>query len=310
MAVIVALLAVAVTTVIVATLMQRQTTYVRAVQSQQVRAELQASVRGGLQSASRLLREDGARTSQTHSDGAWAQPIVDTRLADGTRTARPLPVFVGRIEDEQGKYNLRNLISNGALDTYAVDQLRRLCTMVDVAPEIADRIAQRVLISQPGSGNDGVSLAAEDADAQRAAQQAQAPFPRSIDDLRSVQGVDEAVIAKLRPHLTLLPGVTLVNANTASAEVLAVWVPGLGLEQARGLIAQRNGGQWFLNNADFVNRLNMQDLAPNSVRVAVHSDWFTLVGAARLNPTAVMPVRALFARDGAAAHLVWSREGA
>ena len=43
--------------------------------------------------------------------------------------------------------------------------------------------------------------------------------------------------------------VTLVNVNTARAEVIAARVPDLSLEQAKALVAQRDAGMWFATEA-------------------------------------------------------------
>lgn len=307
MAVITALLVVVAVTMIVATLLQRQDAFVRAVQSAQTRAEAQALLRGGLSVARRLLIEDEQRTATTRLDGIWAQPIIDTRLEAAGRKGA---IFTGRLEDEQGKFNLRNLVFRGRFYVDGVAEWRRLCGMLDVPQEIADRVAQRILVAQPteaGEDNGGVPGGATQLlpDAR-----IQAPMPRSLDDLRSVEGFDDAIVAKLRPHVTVLPRVTLVNVNTASAEVIAARVPGMTLDQAKALVARRGAGQWFVNSADFFNRLNMPELQTNQMRVSVNSGWFTLVGAARLGNSIMLTHALLVRSDTGLPVVVWSREGA
>lgn len=316
MAVISALLVVAAVTMIVASLLQRQDTFLRAVQAAQTRAQAQAVLEAGLGLARQLLREDSRRQAATRADGDWAAPIIDTRLQRPGRDS----AFVGRLEDEQGKFNLRNLVFEGRLHQDGVEELLRLCALVGVAPEVGMAIARRMLDSQPGAS--GAVL----------------PAPRSLEELAGVAGVDAAALARLRRHVTVLPRVTLVNVNTASAEVIAARVPGMSLEQARAMVAQRDGGLWFVNQGDFANRLASASgagraagadtgnnasgnasnnargdtpvAAPRAPRVAVASGWFTLTGAARLGG-AILPLKALLARtsDGAS-RIVWSREGA
>ena len=304
MAVISALLVVAAVTMIVASLLQRQDAFLRAVQAAQTRAQAQAVLEAGLALARGLLREDGRRQAATRADGDWAAPILDTRLQQPGRDT----AFVGRLEDEQGKFNLRNLVFEGRLYQDSVDELLRLCALVGVTPETGLAIARRMLDSQAGAFP--------------------LPPPRRLDELAGVPGVDAAVLARLRRHVTVLPRVTLVNVNTASAEVIAARVPGLSLEQAKAMVAQRDAGLWFVNNGDFANRLasahgapgvegqgnrggdTAAPPAPEAPRVAVASGWFTLTGAARLGGT-VLPLQALLARtsDGAS-RIVWWREGA
>ncbi len=303
MAVISALLVVAAVTMIVASLLQRQDTFLRAVQAAQTRAQAQAMLEAGLGLARKRLREDGQHNAATRADGDWAAPIVDTRLQRPGRDA----AFVGRLEDEQGKFNLRNLVFEGRLYQDGVDELLRLCALLGVAPDAGLAIARRILASQAGAGSMG----------------RQPPLPRNLDELAGLPGVDAAVLARLRPYVTVLPRVTLVNVNTARAEVIAARVPGLSLEQAKAMVAQRDAGRWFVNDGDFANRLNGAQGAADGAaasgtpatrietpRVSVASAWFSLTGAARLGGM-VVPLRALLARTGAGgAQIVWSREGA
>ncbi|WZB71543.1 hypothetical protein WJ968_06210 [Achromobacter xylosoxidans] len=124
MAVISALLVVAAVTMITASLLQRQDAFLRGVQAAQNRAQAQALLRGGLNQALRLIKEDGERNATTRGDAPWAAPITDARLA---ATAGGQPVFLGRLEDEQGKLNLRNLVFEGKLYQDGVEELARLC---------------------------------------------------------------------------------------------------------------------------------------------------------------------------------------
>ena len=95
MAVISALLVVAAVTMITASLLQRQDAFLRGVQAAQNRAQAQALLRGGLNLALRLIKEDGERNATTRGDAPWAAPITDARLA---ATAGGQPVFLGRLE--------------------------------------------------------------------------------------------------------------------------------------------------------------------------------------------------------------------
>ena len=115
-------------------------------QAAQNRAQAQALLRGGLNLALRLIKEDGERNATTRGDAPWAAPITDARLA---ATAGGQPVFLGRLEDEQGKLNLRNLVFEGKLYQDGVEELARLCQSLGLRPEVADALAQRMLASLP-----------------------------------------------------------------------------------------------------------------------------------------------------------------
>lgn len=305
MAVISALLVVAAVTMITASLLQRQDAFLRGVQAAQNRAQAQALLRGGLNLALRLIKEDGERNATTRGDAPWAAPITDARLA---ATAGGQPVFLGRLEDEQGKLNLRNLVFEGKLYQDGVEELARLCQSLGLLLEVADALAQRMLASlpPPHKAGDGAASARPG----EAGRPNLAPFPRSLDELAGAPGVDAGVVARLRPYVTVLPRVTLVNVNTARAEVIAARVPDLSLEQAKALVAQRDAGMWFATEGDFANRLNLPGQQGNPARVAVQSNWFRLAGAARLG-SALVPFQALLARGAKPwPEVLWSREGA
>ena len=187
-------------------------------------------------------------------------------------------MFLGRLEDEQGKLNLRNLVFEGKLYQDGVEELARLCQSLGLRPEVADALAQRMLASlpPPQKAGDGAASARPG----EAGRPNLAPFPRSLDELAGAPGVDAGVVARLRPYVTVLPRVTLVNVNTARAEVIAARVPDLSLEQAKALVAQRDAGMWFATEGDFANRLNLPGQQGNPTRVAVQSNWFRLAGRA------------------------------
>ena len=87
-----------------------------------------------------------------------------------------------------------------------------------------------------------------------------------------MRGFDNAVIARLRPHVTALPRYTQVNVNTASAEVVAALVEGMDLDAARVLVAQRHK-IYFQNAFDFSSRVP-SGLRVHTEDITVSSDFF------------------------------------
>lgn len=101
-----------------------------------------------------------------------------------------------------------------------------------------------------------------------------------------------------------------MNGNTAPAEVIAARVPGLGLERARALVAERDRGQGFINSGDLLNRLRLPQLDTEQVRLGITSEWFRLQGQVRVG-SRQWPLEALLFRpEDGAARVVWSRVGA
>lgn len=226
--------------------------------------------------------------------------------------------FDGQLEDEQGKFNLRNLVVDGQVDSEALATFQRLCALIGIGERLATAIAGQVIDSypqrppvSPGSAGQGLqggratspAVAAEPLPARR-------PMLRSVDALVGLKGMDAEALQRLRRFVTVLPALTWINGNTATAEVLAAQVPGLSLQQAMALVAERDSGRWFINRGDFVNRLRMPQLAMANVRVGINSDWFRLRGQARLG-SRELPLQALLRqREGRLPDVIWSRVGA
>ena len=320
MAVISALLIVTAVALLITGLFQRQAASVRAVENEQARIQARWLLQGGLDWARLVLRDDARRNSTTRLDTLWATPVEDTRIQ------RPgddrIAVFSGRIEDEQGKFNLRNLASAGIPQPVEVAAFQRLCAILGLPGSHAPQVALRVASAQssPGrggeSGTDGAgslagaggSTGSASCGSDSAGQGPTAPMIRGVDDLRGLTDVDDAVIDKLRPFVTVLPGITAVNANTASAEVLAAVVPGLSLSQARALTERRNAGAYFNDRADFGNRLANPDIQLTDTQIVTVSKWFSVNGTVTLERAAVT-MQALISRENATTpSVVWKRE--
>lgn len=295
MAVIGALLVVMVATVLVTGLIQRQAADVRAMESALAHSQGRLILNSGLDWARLVLLSDGRRHALTAPDQLWAIPVEDTRISQGEDGR--VAVFSGRIYDEQGKFNLRNLAQNGTVQAEAYETLQRLLTLLGQPQELASQIARRVATAQVEVGPDGVIRRGP-----------LTPTPTTVDALLSLGTIDTRMLERMRPHMTILPDATPVNANTATAEVLAAVVQGLALPQARTLVAQRDRGVWFRDAADFTNRLANPELEASASQISVNSDWFLVKGAVTLDRS-VISTQALVHRNGRAnPETVWTME--
>ncbi|MEI2414708.1 type II secretion system minor pseudopilin GspK [Orrella sp. JC864] len=319
MAVISALLVVAAVSVLVAGMVDRQSTQVRTLESEQARVQARWLLSGGMDWARATLRGDARRSAVTHAGQLWATPIVDLRISQEGDDR--LAVFSGRAEDEQGKYNLQNLAQDGLVREDQVQALGRLLQSLrlpaDLAADIAERIARAqarpLAAGQDGQdgldGRDGGGQPDDTGQQGEAASSgagaagrprrgtALAPGLRSIDGLRGMPGLDEQALQALRPYLTVLPVRTPLNVNTARAEVLAMLSPAMSLSQAMALVDQRDRGQYFNNRADFVNRLANPEIELAADAVVADSDWFGVYGTLRLE-RASLDMQALLHRSG------------
>jgi general secretion pathway protein K len=314
MAVISALLVATVVAVIAAGMIARQLQVTRSVESENQRVQGAWLSRGVVEWARHSLWQQRLREPMTRLDQDWALPLRDVRM--GSESG----VFDGHISDEQSKFNLRNLVRDGLLDSVETAAFERLCTELGVPLAQGNRIVQRVVDAYPrrlrpvaqtastDTGFDSGRLTSPDADSRPLP--ATRPMLRQFDDLASLPGIDPAVLERLRPFVTVLPAVTWVNGNTTSAQVLAARVPGMSVGQAQELIAERDRGQWFINSGDFLNRLRVPQMSTEQLRLGITSEWFLLRGQSRLEQRQ-FNVEALFYRSELSRpRVIWSRVGA
>ena len=278
MAIISALLIAAVVAVIAGAMLTRQTVFTRSLEAEQMRIQGQWLLQGGVERSRQMLWEARQKDVLTRLDQPWA------RAQGGT--------FEGRVEDEQGKFNLRNLVNRQRVDAEQLQSFERLCRLIGVDPAVSRRISQRVI----------ASYAQLDTPAKY-------PMLRSLDDLSGVEGLDAAVLQRMQTYISVLPDMTWVNGNTARAEVLSAVVPQLSLSQAQALVAERDGGHWFINRGDFVNRLHLPQVAVDSVQVGITSEWFRLQGQARQEQRRVTLDALLHRPENRRPQVIWSRVG-
>lgn len=135
----------------------------------------------------------------------------------------PYPVeggsIKGRIEDEQGRFNLNSMVIGGQKNPAAVAIFQRLLTNLHLSESIAIAAVDWMDENNEPEGYDGAEsdwyLRLKPA--YRAANR---PF-KDISELRLVRGVDQKAFDALRPLICTLPGETPININTASPEVVA-----------------------------------------------------------------------------------------
>ncbi len=192
------------------------------------RAQADEYAQAGLDWARGVLVGDASSGSGVDSlDEGWAQPIV------GLPVERA--VVAGDIDDEQGKFNLNNLVVGNHRSAEDVEIFRRLLASLDLAPELADAVVDWIDADSDLTSGAG----AEDPyylSLPRPYRAANQPMAQ-VEELYRVKGFDAKAVAKLEPYVTALPAAsrTTINANTASAVVLAAVLPGI----PRAAIEQR-----------------------------------------------------------------------
>lgn len=194
------------------------------------RAQADIYARAGLDWARGILTED-ARTAgaiDTLEEG-WAKPMV------GLPVERA--IVAGAITDEQAKFNLNNLLKGTQRSPEDLEIFRRLLESLALEPQLRDAVLDWI----DPDGDLASAAGAEDAyylALPRPYRAANQPMVQ-IEELYRVRGFDAATVAKLRPHVTALPGRTSVNANTAGATVLQALLPEVPKERIAKLLVER-----------------------------------------------------------------------
>jgi len=286
-AVLMAMLIVAAVATLVSGAMWQQNALVRETGNELAHAQARWLIRGAIDWAGVILRED-ARTSRVdHRGEPWAVPLADTRLNENDGRA---PAYIaGEIRDEQAKFNLRNLATREGIELKELQALRRLLGALGLNEALAEPMARRM----------------QEALAATAARQPSLALV-SVEELLSVEGMDAAALERLRGFVTVLPERTPVNANTAAAEVLASQVAGLPLLDARRITAGRDRA-YFRDAGDVRSRLTQAGVQPGDVELAVATRFFTVEGTVSY-AGARLRARALLKREAGRLHMLSLKE--
>lgn len=285
-AIVLAMAVVAVAALAVTAMMVAQSTWSRQLELGTGHAQAQGLTQAGLDWARAVLSDDLRTGSVDHLGEPWALQLPPIPVENGS--------LAGHIEDQQGKFNLNNLLKDGKVNPLELARFRRLLTILELSPLLADAVADWIDADnapQPRNDTeDGYYLSL------------QPPYlaaNRPLTDLAElalVRGFDKVVRARLRPFITALPRVTQVNVNTAPPEVLYALVDGLKLDDARAIVLQRKRSP-FRDRTEFGRQLP-SGLSVAEDSITVSSDYFiatmgiTMAGAQARGS-------ALLARDNA-----------
>jgi general secretion pathway protein K len=265
--VIMAMLVVALAATAASLALQRQDLSARELEAVRDYQQARWILAGGTHWARAILAEDARAGNVDHARELWASGLAPTEVEQATLS--------GDILDAQGLFNLANLRRDGQPSEADLAVFKRLLASLGVRTDFAEAIAA----AQPMT---------------------------ELGDLYRVRGVDDALVARLRPFVTVLPQRTAINVNTARAEILLAAVDGLSLAEAV-VLAQGSVASPVRNAAEFKARLPRPDLALRDEDIAVRSRYFLVHGRARLR-NADVRLEALLQRDGNALPvIVWQR---
>lgn len=302
-AIITALLLTTLAITIVASLFWQQQVQVRSIENQRLQMQKQWILRGSLDWASLILREDARHSSIDTLDEPWAVPLAETRLDRYVETGRTdeeaaSVILSGSIIDAQGLFNLSNLSVNGIIRPAEVACFERLLISQNMDEKFAQITAQLMANAQqktpalpPATG------------------QQSTPQPMNltqVEDLLVIPGVTPDMVRTLKILAIFLPQATPLNINTAPAAVLAAKIAGLTPSDAATLVRDRSTAA-FRDPADFRARLAGKHLNVVEGEVSTASNYFLINGKVRMD-RAGLQMRALVERVAGRTRLIWIRE--
>jgi general secretion pathway protein K len=256
-------------------------------------------LRGAQDWALVVLKEDGRSSSTDHLAEPWSVPLREARLSaflaagkDGAvnnRDALSERVFLsGRITDMQSRLNVTNLMEGNKLNDHSLQAFARLYRALGL-PEGELRLWTAAL--QASLQNPPLPQAALP--------------PQRIEHLRWL-GISASSLARLAPHISLLPMPTPVNLNTASLQVLYASVANLDLGQARQWVQERDRKP-FENLEDVHSRMGKfaENISPD--HHAVNTRFFEVTGQLRQDSVYQLQ-KSLVQRDGSDIKTLWREQ--
>ena len=227
-ALVIALLVVALATILIAGLLDRGELAAARTRNLLRNEQADAYARGLELYAARVLEKDQEQNRNDSARDMWALSMPPTDVPGGRMAAR--------MRDMNGCFNLNNLISGDGNESEWRERFRRLLTALRLDPTLTENVIDWMdADGEPGGGGHGSG--AEDGvygagvPSYRAANRA---FSHA-SELRLVQGFGGNVYAALAPHVCALPRGSLLNLNTATIPVLQSLNPRITEEVARRL---------------------------------------------------------------------------
>ena len=254
---------------------------------------------------SRLILREDARSDQgagvDHLAEPWALPVQESKLStflsqDQKWQEGDAEVFLsGQITDAQSRMNVMNLIEDGRVSPKMLAQFTALFERLNLPLVELQNLAPQLLASLQTKSDKAANPAPASANTT-------ALMPQQTAQLVWL-GLSARTLAALQPHITLLPEVTPLNLNTASAEVLSASLPGLDLASARQAVALRQRGHW--PSLDAARKaLGAAGRQLEDRHYSIQSRYFEVHGRMRID-NVVHQEQTLVRRDGDQVSLVW-----
>ena len=296
-AIITALLLTALAITLVASLFWQQQIQVRAVENQRLQLQKQWILRGALDWAKLILREDGKYSSTDDLTEPWAVPLADTSLdqyvqKNEDQEIAKLAVLSGSIQDAQSRLNLTSLATAGKINEKEILVFERLLSSLQIETTLARQAANQIAASQQNESG-GVSSVRY------------LGF-QYTNDLLTVAGFTPEIVNALQDYVIFLPRETTINANTASEFVLSATLAPLSLADAKALIAKRSQSP-FHNLNELTAQLAGTQTEIDAHKISLATNYFLVHGRISLQQNGLQIV-ALVERNDRNTAVIWVRE--
>jgi len=261
-AIVMAMSIVALATIATSALLITQSTWSRESELSANHTQAQVMIQAGVDWARAVLSDDRRLNNVDHLKEPWALRLPAMPVDNGE--------LAGYLEDQQGTFNLNNLVTGGKVSVVQLDRFGRLLSILGLPTTLAYSLADWIDADNDQQPNEGaedgyyLSLPSPYLAANR-------PLT-DVAELALVRGFNDEVRARLSPFVSALPANTAVNVNTASPEVLSAVIDGLDLDAALALVAQRERA-YFRDFSDFSSRLPSGVTVANS-DIMVKSTYF------------------------------------
>ncbi len=296
-AIITALLLTALAITIVASLFWQQQIQIRAVENQRLQMQKQWILRGAVDWATLILREDGKYSTIDDLTEPWAVPLADTSLdqyvqKEEDHALAQEAILSGAIQDAQSRLNLTGLATAGKINEQQVLIFERLLSGLNIDTTLARLAANQIASTQPNES--GVTSRVRYLGFQQ------------VQDLFAVAGFTPAIVKRLEDYVIFLPRATAINANTAPQLVLSAALAPLSPADTQALIAKRTQSS-FHNLNELIAQLSGSQTTINPQAIILSTNYFLVNGRISLRQNA-MQIQALVERSGLNTEVIWIRE--